>query len=777
MTSFNTLFFVLITLVTASLTAQSPTFGPEDIVLPNGSTTFVNSSFDVSHDGKLILSGLSSDKVQVRDVTSGRIVRVLPVDETILQTFFGPEDETVLITKFNGPPMRIDLVSGDTLNEYGDGLHRLTKAIFFDGGRSVLTYGRKRGAAIFNTVSGALVQEFAGGPKGVTQPIFNKAETLLLAVMNEDSLGLWEVPSGKLIQSFAGHDRRVENVRFTTDEKQVLSGSLDGTIRMWDVATGALIRTFAGHNSHVNGIDVHPDGALMVSSGRDSSAIVWELQTGKILHRFNTRKDRWVSGSRFVGQRQLLFVARGDADGTLELWNLPDRFFEPSSSSMATDTTPTAFPDLQVRYQQTDHGNRAVIVREAEGFLFNKTADRVQKFDLQSGELLLCTERTSANVSWVSWDAKGDNLRIVTLDQEYLTLNMTDGKLRSRIHHTPGLSNRSIGISYTPDDTYYVIRAGDTLNVYDRNDALAGQLKGADRQIVGGKISPKGDLLIARGRNGELKLWRLAPPFELLMDIRLPKATSYALVDDKSQYLAVFQNGGEIRVYSLKDFSEIYRGGGGKLVIGRSAGFIDNGRQLCFPTKSEVRCLDFARKEIVASYPGRGQRIYANPDRIVTKIDSTLIVYRPDGKPTVEMPLPSPKPNAKMSPDGRKAIIQQYGLDPILVDFPSGAHLATLRAWGGRVKVLQYHPSGKYIAGVQRDKSISFWRASDGKHLLKYIPVAKDDWVVLHPDGRFDGSPGGLKMIYYTKDMKTALLSEFPERREVGLLHKVMNDL
>ena len=72
--------------------------------------------------------------------------------------------------------------------------------------------------------------------------------------------------------------------------------------------------------------------------------------------------------------------------------------------------------------------------------------------------------------------------------------------------------------------------------------------------------------------------------------------------------------------------------------------------------------------------------------------------------------------------------------------------------------------------------SIYFIDVETGKDVIRLIQIDSTDWAVVTPDGKFDASPNGRKLMYYVKDMKPITLEAFMENYYTpGLLKLVMD--
>ena len=65
---------------------------------------------------------------------------------------------------------------------------------------------------------------------------------------------------------------------------------------------------------------------------------------------------------------------------------------------------------------------------------------------------------------------------------------------------------------------------------------------------------------------------------------------------------------------------------------------------------------------------------------------------------------------------------------------------------------------------ITQDEDIKIWETANGKLLARIILIeGGTDWIVSTPDGRFDGSPGGLKQMHYVQGRESIPLEQLYE--------------
>ena len=110
-----------------------------------------------------------------------------------------------------------------------------------------------------------------------------------------------------------------------------------------------------------------------------------------------------------------------------------------------------------------------------------------------------------------------------------------------------------------------------------------------------------------------------------------------------------------------------------------------------------------------------------------------------------------------------------------LWDVDAGRELQTLSGHDDQVMSVAFSPIGRFLTSGARDGSIRFWDAASGNQLAALIPLDTSDWAVIDPSGRFDASPGGMKLMHWVVGLEPIDLDQLKERYyDPGLLQKVL---
>ena len=88
-----------------------------------------------------------------------------------------------------------------------------------------------------------------------------------------------------------------------------------------------------------------------------------------------------------------------------------------------------------------------------------------------------------------------------------------------------------------------------------------------------------------------------------------------------------------------------------------------------------------------------------------------------------------------------------------------------IQAHDGRINKAYYSPNDDLIYTAGSDNTIKIFRTATGE-IIGTLYIFKDskDFVFIDPTGRFDGTPEGMKKLYYVKDRKVVTLDKIYEK-------------
>lgn len=101
------------------------------------------------------------------------------------------------------------------------------------------------------------------------------------------------------------------------------------------------------------------------------------------------------------------------------------------------------------------------------------------------------------------------------------------------------------------------------------------------------------------------------------------------------------------------------------------------------------------------------------------------------------------------SPDGKTLVNGGLANKANVWDVSTGRLSRTLTGHDADVRVVIYSPDGKFLFTCSQDATTKIWRESDGVELATMTLLGDGDWMVITPDGLFDGSPAAWQQIIW----------------------------
>ncbi|MCK5851062.1 MAG: protein kinase [Kiritimatiellae bacterium] len=246
----------------------------------------------VSHNGQLLAVATYEPGVQVRNISTGKIVKTLATEIRCRKGIcFLPGSKQILIygaRKGRGGLQCFDIKSGKRLwihSSRGRGLDTLT--LSSDGKLAVSTSWIKNDPPqIWNTKMGkpvgTLPVKYDKKGYATVAKCSPTGKEVLVGISN-GVCDLFDLEKREYIRSLRGHRRIITDICFFPDGRSVATASQDASVRIWEVASGKCKFVLTGHNGDVAAVLVTHDGQVVLSGSSDGFLRVWDANTGELL--------------------------------------------------------------------------------------------------------------------------------------------------------------------------------------------------------------------------------------------------------------------------------------------------------------------------------------------------------------------------------------------------------------------------------------------------------------------------------------------------------------
>lgn len=531
---------------------------------------------------------------------------------------------------------------------------------------------------------------------------------------DDKTIKLWNISSGSLIKTFIGHKDGIDAINFTPDSKYIISGGQtdDKTIKIWDISSGKLVKSLTGHSNSVTSICTTPDGKQIISACYDGAIKFWDFETGK-----NTK-------------------------------TYPEQFLEDVFSIGLSSTG---------KYLVSGNSNKTIRIIDLEtdkniALLPGDKAEMGQAFFSPDGKSAINFSRdltvnengvSNRNIRHWNWDGS-EKIKKDDLFEE----------LEKRVNDSWGDIER-VSFSDNYENAVCLYSTGgvskiEILNLINGSSTIPFEIK--DNSTGTGHIafSTNRKVLALGEYNYNVKIWRFDNNLTLQSTIASHKSSldAIALSPDGS----LLATGGEdmyplmtVKLWSTETGKKIATFTGHTNSI-NSVSFSPDGKYIASASSDgNIKIYDVAKKTVSKTILGGRSMI------------STV----------------------NFSSDGKFIISGHYWneYDIKIWDFSSGKLVNTLSGHLGKVVSARFSADGKHVVSSSDDGSVKIWDAITGKCLVsRYDVPNSNDWVAVSTDGRFDGTDGGMKLLYYVKDLEVIPLESFYEKFFTpGLVAQIMN--
>ncbi len=298
-------------------------------------TQIVNSAIDVSQDGKSLLIGSLTDRIQspvLWDITKANIGLTFPDFNAQIPpngVVFSPDGRLVaaaggsMLT--DTPSLLVwDSTSGNLLCNLVGHSSIVRSLDFSPDGRFLLsgTQGAKNDLILWDVSTCQPVKWFE---------MDENEDVCGIAFSSDGSQAItgsaywpriirWDISTGQEIQRYSTENNTefILDVAFGPEDTTILASSMS-TIYEWDTVTGEIIRSFRGNVDAVWSLDLSPDGRYLLSGANNGTVILWDFLTGEELYRLDPTTSS-IYGTTFSPDSSTAYAV--STDGTLLSWKI-----------------------------------------------------------------------------------------------------------------------------------------------------------------------------------------------------------------------------------------------------------------------------------------------------------------------------------------------------------------------------------------------------------------------------------------------------------------------
>ena len=743
-----------------------------------GASSFTR-PFKFSGDGRTLIT-MADRKVRRWDVETGRelATTTLPTAKDFMMALLSEDGHILAASSLDNSAVRLwDTTAGRELQAvaFEKGEHVTSQSAFAlspNGSLlAVLTdtvkFSRKGASettlqiTLFDVASGRKSQTFkvSSGPTqfGVAADALASlgftGDGAWLATRDDTSMKIWDVATGRELKSFAP-PRMLANQSdssllmfaskflFSPDRRLMSLVTETNRINLVDANSTTTVRTLAGHDGAIIGLSFSADSKLLASSGTDNRIKVWDTETG--------REVKSLSGSA-MPVSDLAFSPDGKSLSFAGLEAV-------SSWELTTGGVRrgVALPDDYARHRLSGMQERGCqLSRDGRFAIAGSNSQSVAKvWEVATGRELPNVSLTQGKyLGNASFNGDGSVVGLVERDAQKAggpTSQATQQQQPQAPASTPAQT------MVMPDMTKIMEQM--------RKDPkkMQEQMKKAQEAMKNGDLSAGMAVLESMGVTPPSIKPTQSPSTLRILDVATGRQLQ-ALPNAPSGLMGTMTATANTALSSSTlAFSPDGR------IIASATGFnspitlrdVSAGKELCSLKTGFsmlVYCLAWSAdgKRLASAHSGFKQGFNsANTGDSFSFDDLTFSIKIWDTQTGQELNSLSGHNNLvnglAFSRDGRMLASGGFDSTIKLWDVSSGRELRTLMGHTGSIVALDFSPDGRFVVSGSDDGSARLWNTQTGVLLATLVSLNKgDDWLVVTPDGLFDGSPGGWNQILW----------------------------
>jgi WD40 repeat protein len=613
-------------------------------------------------------------------------------------------------------------------------------------GKLLASGGNDKSIRLWDTATGTMLRMLTGHLSDVQSLAFSPDGDKLLSGSFDGTVKLWEVATGKNLYTLRSHtgpgfSDSFDSVAYSGDGQVIVGAGRNDYIMLWDAATGKELRTLEGHEGSINSIALSADGKTLVSASFDKTVKVWDMSSGTERLSLAGHKD----GANIVaisrdGKR--IATGGGGYDGTVKLWDATsgkELYSFSQKAVFATKISALAFSADGHTLAGANDGEKAIRLWEVEtgkslaALELDYSSVRALAFvddkrtlaSVNSGNIIRLWETSDWKERRV-FDLKANNVEAVAASPDHKWLaSATNGKLilweASAGRDLRLLFDREnegvFSVVFSPDSKQLASGTGNGEIVI--NDVASGKplrtFKAHDEPTATLAYSPDGKLLASGSGDKQIKLWEAATGKALRTLSGHDGTIASVAFSPDGKTLASGGWDNTVRLWDVSSGRELHTIHAA-FNVATSVAFSPDGKTLASGDYNQnVRLWDVGT--------GNLQREW-----LAHEVSVEDVAFSPDGK-----------------------IIASAGGDNEikLWDAASGKELRKLLGHSSYLTSVSFSTDGKTLVSASYDGTIKLWETASGLEIATLLNTGAKDWLVVTPDGLFDGSPGAWNQILW----------------------------
>ncbi|HKR59134.1 MAG TPA: WD40 repeat domain-containing protein [Pyrinomonadaceae bacterium] len=645
---------------------------------------------------------------------------------------------------------------------------------FSPDAKLMATAGGERTIKLWDVATATELRSLVGHHDAVFAVAFSPNGKMIASGSYDGTVKMWDVATGDELRSLDAHAMGVYAVAFSPDGKTIASGGAEDSryeelhaIKLWDSTSGALLRSVE-RESEVRSLSFSPNGKMIVSDESGSNAIVWwDTNTGKKARELRSSLAE-LDAVALSPDGKLIAAGRGAQK--IEL-------YDAVTGSLLRSLEAPMEGERKGRCDPEGGTSTSLVIAFSPDsrLLLSGACDYTTKiWSVETGGLKYSLGGHRGAVISVAFSPDGKSIASGSLDQTIMLWDIASAKeLRTFTNHASEVQS----VALSPDGR--IIARGSTdgkVKLWDTATRKQLQsLEGHVYRINAIAFSKDGRLIAVGGADNKITLWNVATGRLLRTLIAgsvngssesAPRLTSIAL-SPNGKVIASAGNDYAISLWNATTGKELHtflNPSGGTVAVdkvafspdGRVIGAIYEGSTITFWSVATRKQLSSIKADSASSFafsPDGKEIIVGNNDGSIKLWDITggkelrAFAGHTDWQGSM---FSGPVVHAvAFSPDGKTLVSGDADSTVKLWDKATGNLLRTYEEHTSEVRSVAFSPNGKLILSGGYDGTMKLWSPETDEALATLISLDKTDWVILTPDGHFDASVGGEKLVHF----------------------------
>ncbi len=594
-----------------------------------------------------------------------------------------------------------------TLAGHGGGI----KAVTFRSDGQWLASGAIDGNVKFWEVATGREVRNLSGSGSVSSVAFSPKGQWFAAGNMENVVTLWNSTTESEPRKLRGHNGPITAIVFSPDGRWLASGSADKTIRIWDVEAGREVGTLTGHSDKITTVAFSPDGLWLATGSYDTKVKLWKVGVWSE-QRFQIGGPAKLLAVAFSPDGHTLISA--DVNKTIKLHDAD------TGRELRTITDPASENVLEAiamafsgdgRWMASSTGDKTIELRDVETGHDAHT--------LSTHSYGINATAFSAGGHWFATGGKENTVKLweVATGRELYTLDPNGGFVNT--------------VAFSPDERW--LASGSLSGRITLWEVATGQkirdLLGHSGSVNSVAFSPDGKSLVSGSGDNTIKLWDVADGHEVRPAINHAAEVNAVAFSPDGKWIVSGSADKTVKIWESatgRDVRTLSAHNGEVLAVAVSP---DAQWIASAGTDNVIRVWEVATGREAHTLVGHGSEVKA-------------VAFNNDGQ---------------LASGSKDNAIKLW-------DVATGRLVSTLSGHTSEVDALCYSSDGRWLASGSDDGSTRLWDARTGDAAAALISLRESaaglslpqtDWLVVSPEGLFDGSPGAWNQILWRFEQST----------------------